>query len=138
MIKENRTKAVNDLIINDEYESYDKKDITIFFSMDKETRKIEDIVVEHTPQNSEEGNRMYSRYKQKFSFDIGNSLAVWDEFYNLSMILIILYQDYGFHNKKTGEKAIMELFKVKEFKQDLAPLITGAFNSMIDFSDYGD
>ena len=138
MKDKNREKAIDDLINNNAYECYDFKNVTIFFSIDKAKDsfgKIQDIVVEYTPRDVA-GNKVYERNKISFGMDIGNSSSCWNYYYNLSTLLIILFLDYGFVNKKIGEKAIMELFKIKEFKKELAVFITGAFNSRLDFSEY--
>ena len=131
--KEERRKVVEDFINNAGNEEFDKKDATIFFR--HENGVIVDITVQNTPKGNPKGDETYERHRRSYGNDMGNSFCTWDEWYNLPVILTELAIFKGFASKEIAKKAIVELYKIKEFKRDLAPMFTSAHHLMVDFSD---
>jgi len=95
-------------------EAYPKNQIRILFSCEQGT--INDILVcpFRTP---EENHHLYKHYSQ----DIGNFLSGWEE-WTLSDVLFKIFIFYELKNE-CKLKLMLELSKVKEWREDVAPHI---------------
>ncbi len=92
------------------------------YDKDDEGTKIADLVVaEFFPNEDHRSDENPKHLYTIFNNDIGNCNLNW-ELYSLGTIALIIFGESEFVNRQAKEKAINELLKIKEFRDEFEKL----------------